>query len=487
MSENDLMHLYARSALCLLLSCLYGPLVAATLPEFTVLVEANRNTVVNISTLPKAGADDAATGHAKPRDIPSLPDDQRLGDLLRRYFGDAQGEDGPLGIPGNSLGSGFIVSDDGYILTNHHVVADAAEIFVKLADRRELRARLIGSDERSDVALLKVEATHLPTAKIGSTAPLKVGEWVLAIGSPFGFEYSVTAGIVSAKGRSLPDENYIPFLQTDVAINPGNSGGPLYNMNGEVVGINSQIYSRTGGFMGLSFAIPIELAMDVVEQLKTSGKVARGWLGVMVQEITQDLAESFAMDRPRGALISQVVPGSPAAVAGFRAGDILVTFNHNELDTSAALPPIVGRTPLLKPVPAELMRNGKSISVNVTLSQLPEDDANTGGDPKKIAGVHVAKHENALNIGVGPISAERRAALQMTAADPGVMVTDVFEGVAADIGLRVGDVLIQLGGEAITSPGDFYKQLERWSKSKPIALLVQTEDGPQFIAIPLKN
>ena len=243
----------------------------------------------------------------------------------------------------SSLGSGFIVSSDGYILTNHHVVKEADEILIRLSDRREMVAQLVGADPRSDLALLKVEAKGLPAVEFGKSDELKVGAWVLAIGSPFGFDYSVTAGIVSAKGRSLPNENYVPFIQTDVAINPGNSGGPLFNLKGEVVGINSQIYTRSGGFMGVSFAIPIDVALDVVEQLKTKGEVSRGWLGVVIQEVNKQLAESFGLDKPQGALVAQLVPGGPAEAGGLKSGDIIVAFNGREVVLSSDLPHQVGQ------------------------------------------------------------------------------------------------------------------------------------------------
>ncbi|MCK5335054.1 MAG: trypsin-like peptidase domain-containing protein, partial [Gammaproteobacteria bacterium] len=283
-------------------------LFAASLPDFTELAEDNGSSVVNISTTKKISS--------MPFKGMELPKDSPFGDLFKHFFGDQFGKDphgnGHPREKTESLGSGFIISDDGYVLTNHHVVKGADEIIVRLHDKRSLVAKLIGSDSMTDVALLKIEAKNLNPVKIGNSNKLKVGEWVLAIGSPYGFDHSVTAGIVSAKGRSLPRDVYVPFIQTDVAINPGNSGGPLFNLDGEVVGVNSQIYTNTGGFMGLSFSIPIEVAMDIVAQIKKSGHVTRGWLGVYIQEISRDLAESFGMDRPQGALVSQVIKDSPA-------------------------------------------------------------------------------------------------------------------------------------------------------------------------------
>ncbi|MGD2112551.1 MAG: Do family serine endopeptidase, partial [Gammaproteobacteria bacterium] len=312
---------------------------AGQLPSFTGLVKDASPAVVNISTSQKVrtGMPQLPEGF----EIPDLPEDSPFGELFKYFFD--HGDEGDPGFhDAKSLGSGFIISKDGYILTNYHVVNEADEVIVRLSDRRELKAEVIGEDKRSDIALVKIEAHDLPVVKIGRSRDLEVGEWVLAIGSPFGFDLSATAGIVSAKGRSLPRENYVPFIQTDVAINPGNSGGPLFNQNGEVVGVNSQIYSRTGGYMGLSFAIPIEVAMDVVEQLKTKGHVSRGWLGVLIQDVTLDLAESFGMKKPRGALVAKVLPDSPAQAAGIKVGDVIVEFNNREVINSANLPPIVG-------------------------------------------------------------------------------------------------------------------------------------------------
>ncbi|MDD1643265.1 MAG: trypsin-like peptidase domain-containing protein, partial [Methylococcaceae bacterium] len=289
---------------------LFNQNVLAQLPDFTEMVKVNGVAVVNISTTQKAKPE-TAEGEGVQKEIP-MPEGMppEMEELFKHFFNNPEGGYG--GGDTQSLGSGFIISKDGYVLTNHHVVKDADEIIVKFSDRRELVAKLIGSDARTDIALLKVDATDLPAVTIGDPSKLQVGEWVLAIGSPFGFEQSVTAGIVSAKGRSLPGGNYVPFIQTDVAINPGNSGGPLFNMDGKVVAINSQIYSRTGGFMGLSFAIPMDVVMNVVDQIKTSGKAAHGWLGVQIQDVTRELAESFGMKKPQGALVSKVIPGSPA-------------------------------------------------------------------------------------------------------------------------------------------------------------------------------
>lgn len=315
------------------------------LPEFTELVAENGDAVVNISTKSKQ-TEMAGSPSPLPPGM-EMPEGTPFDDFFKRFFGDPSQPRAPMP---SSLGSGFVLSSDGYILTNHHVIKDADEIIVRFSDRTELVAELLGSDERSDVALLKVnaEGMNLKAVKLGDSNDLKVGEWVLAIGSPFGFDYSATAGIVSALGRSLPSDSYVPFIQTDVAINPGNSGGPLFNLDGEVIGINSQIYSRTGGFMGVSFAIPVDTVMNVVEQIKDKGYVSRGWLGVVIQDVTRELAESFGLDKPRGALVSRVVPGSPAEKAGFETGDVILKFDDRTVDASSDLPPIVGRTAIGK-------------------------------------------------------------------------------------------------------------------------------------------
>lgn len=322
----------ASAALCL-------PAVAAELPDFTELVEAQGPVVVNISTTSSKAPQQTPGGPGGPEDDPFF-------DFFRRY--------GPPGQPreqeARSLGSGFIISQDGYIMTNAHVVEAGDDITVRLTDKREFTAKVIGADKRSDVAVIKIEAANLPKVTIGDANKLKVGEWVLAIGSPFGFDNTVTAGIVSAKGRSLPQENFTPFIQTDVAINPGNSGGPLFNLKGEVVGINSQIYSRTGGFMGLSFAIPIDVAMNIANQLRTSGKVTRGRIGVVIQEVTKELAESFGLQKPQGALVNSVEKGAPADKAGIEQSDIILKFDGKAINSSADCPawsprPLPGPSP----------------------------------------------------------------------------------------------------------------------------------------------
>ncbi|MGH8671472.1 MAG: Do family serine endopeptidase, partial [Burkholderiales bacterium] len=324
---------------------------AAELPDFTGLVDREGLKVVNVST-----TQTLVRSPMLPQ-MPNLPEDHPFYDFFKR-FGPPQLA--PREFEAKSLGSGFIISNDGYILTNAHVVMAADDITVRLTDKREFKAKVIGADKRTDVALLKIEAKGLPMVTMGNPDRLKVGEWVVAIGSPFGFESSVTAGIVSAKGRALPSDSYVPFIQTDVAINPGNSGGPLFNLSGEVVGINSQIYSRTGGFMGLSFAIPIDVAMGVADQLRTSGKVSHGWLGVMIQDVTEDLADSFGLNEARGALIAKVDTDSPADKSGLKPGDVILSFAGKPVQTSADLPRIVGNTKPGEQVAVTLWRDGAS-------------------------------------------------------------------------------------------------------------------------------
>ena len=326
------------------------------LPPFADLVDEVSGSVVNISTV----ANDVVASSAAPAGPEAeAPSRENMPDWMKKFleqhapegYGGSDSEATEEGAPAQpdepaegeqSLGSGFILWDDGYVITNAHVVKGAKEISVRLQDRRELAATIIGVDEPSDVALLKIEAKNLPAVKVADVKKLRVGEWVMAIGSPFGFDYSVTAGIVSAKGRSLFTEQYVPFIQTDAAINPGNSGGPLFNLDGEVVGVNSQIYSQTGGNSGIAFAIPIDVVLSVAEQLKDKGRVTRGWLGVVVQEVTRDLAKSFGLAKAEGALVARVVPGSPSADAGLKSGDIILTFNGQPLVISNALPPMVG-------------------------------------------------------------------------------------------------------------------------------------------------
>ncbi|PWG63759.1 DegQ family serine endoprotease [Sediminicurvatus halobius] len=468
----------ARACLLALLCGLVLPLAAsAQLPDFTELVKGSSPAVVNISTTQEVQAGRSLPG------MPDLPEDHPFRDFLDRFMED--GEQPPPQFDSRSLGSGFIISEDGYILTNNHVVEGASEIVVRLSDRREMVAELVGADERSDLALLKVDADNLPTVDIGQSSTLEVGEWVLAIGSPFGFEYSVTAGIVSAKGRSLPTENYVPFLQTDVAINPGNSGGPLFNLDGEVVGVNSHIYSRSGGFQGVSFAIPIELAMDVVEQLRSDGRVTRAWLGVLIQDVTRELAESFGMDRPEGALVAQVLPESPAARSGLQAGDVIVQFNGREVPMSGSLPPMVGRMPVGETVTLTVVRDGERRELDVTLEELPED---AGQQPRgeEGGGQQMPPQDSMLDdlgLDVEPLDREARDALGLDDEVAGVVVVDVGPGAAAEAGLQRGDVITRVNREPVTDVAELERVLAALESGQSVPVLVQRQDGPRFLAL----
>ncbi|HXG28868.1 MAG TPA: DegQ family serine endoprotease [Nevskiales bacterium] len=435
------------------------------LPDFTALVEKASPAVVNISTT-------QTETRRGPGALPPGMEDSPFGEFFRHFFGE-EGEAPPHPYQTESLGSGFIISDDGYVLTNHHVVAEADEVIVKLSDRRQFTAKIVGSDPASDLSLLKIEADDLPTVRIGDVSQLKVGEWVLAIGSPFGFDHSVTAGIVSAKRRSLGSEQYVPFIQTDVAINPGNSGGPLFNLKGEVVGINSQIYSRTGGYMGLSFAIPIDVAMDVVRQLQKTGKVTRGWLGVVVQEVDRGLAKSFGMRYPEGALVADVLPGSPAQEAGIKIGDIIVEFNGESVPTANDLPPLVGSTPVGDKVTVKLLREGKQLTLKARIGQLPEGEAAAAGKPEL--------RKQSLGLEVDDLTPEQRQAFNIPQG--GVLVTDVQDGPAAAAGLQPGDVLIRLGNERLRDAAHFHALIAKLPPGSSVPVLVERQGQPLFLAL----
>jgi len=468
-----LLNKYFISFLILFFSSLQ--LQARSLPEFADLVEDNGAAVVNISTRQSVQQRHPLSrfngGHGGEFQI---PEGTPFGELFKHFLGE--------GTPrppqeATSLGSGFIISEDGYIITNHHVIAGADEVLVRLSDKRELSAEIIGSDESSDIALLKVQANDLPVVTIGSAEKLRVGEWVLAIGSPFGFDHSATSGIVSAKGRSLPSANYVPFIQTDVAINPGNSGGPLFNLDGEVVGINSQIYSRTGGFMGLSFSIPVEVAMEVVDQLKQTGSVSRGWLGVYIQEITHEIAQSFNLGRPVGALVSQVIPDSPAQKAGLKAGDVIMSFNKKSILDSSDLPPLVGRVPVGSKAKVELLRNGRKITLNVLIEQLPSDDKPIAAAQSKPAA------SNRMGVEVVDLDADSRKVLGR-----GVLVRKVVAGSSAhQAGLMAGDVLLQLDRKNVKNVTDFRKKVANLPTGRMIPVLVHRQGANQFIVMKISD
>src|SRR3954471_22957048 len=461
---------------------------ARELPDFTRLVEEQGAAVVNISTTQavrraQSGGGGGGGPGAAPQ-VPGMEDDEVL-EFFRRFVprqpgpGQNPGPGGP-GRESRSLGSGFIISNDGYILTNAHVVEGGDEINVKLTDKREFKARVIGADKRTDVALIKIDGTGLPLVKFGDPNKLKVGEWVVAIGSPFGFENTVTAGIVSAKGRSLPQENFVPFIQTDVAINPGNSGGPLFNMRGEVVGINSQIYSRTGGFMGLAFAIPADVAQDVLKQLKEKGRVARGRIGVQIQEVTRDLALSFGLDRPRGALVNSVEKGSPAEKAGVETSDIITTFDGKPVDSLSDLPRFVGSTRPATTVPLELWRKGSARKLSVTVSELPEERVASADKPKPQKSAEA--QANRLGIVVAELSAEQKKERQVS---NGLLVTEVRPDARADV--RKGDVLMALVQKGqhteLKSVEQFNKLLASLDKSAVITLQVKRGETTAFVTV----
>jgi len=439
---------------------------AKELPDFTELVEKQGSSVVNISTTQII------------RNVPgalNLPEGDPFYEFFRRFAPQV-----PREQESQSLGSGFIISADGYIMTNAHVVDSADKITVRLTDKREFRAKVIGADRRTDVALLKIEATGLPKINVGDPNKLKVGEWVVAIGSPFGFDSSVTAGIVSAKGRSLPQDNFVPFIQTDVAINPGNSGGPLFNMNGEVVGINSQIYTRSGGSMGLSFAIPIDVATQVADQLRSSGKVTRGRIGVTIQELTRELAESFGLSKPNGALISSVEKGGAADKAGIEVSDVILKFDGKAVNSSADLPRMVAATKPGSKVAVELWRKGESKQLTVVIAEMPEDNK-LARAAKKLAD-DVGEMISRLGIAVSELSREQSQELQVSG---GLLVEDVKGSAARAAGLQHGDVLLAIGNMPIRSLKQFNEILKQVSGGRNVALLVRRGDVATYVAIKL--
>lgn len=450
----------------------------AQLPDFTDLVEEASPAIVNISTRQNVPARGAGMG-------PMIPELEGLPPIFREFF-ERSIPDGSRSAPqrqAQSLGSGFIISKDGYVLTNNHVVSGADEIFVRLSDRRELEASLVGADPRSDLALLKIDAgADLPVVRMGKSADLKTGEWVLAIGSPFGFEYSVTAGIVSAKGRSLPNESYVPFIQTDVAINPGNSGGPLFNLKGEVVGINSQIFTRSGGFMGLSFAIPVDVAMDVVEQLKSDGAVRRGWLGVVIQEVNKDLAESFGLPRPAGALVAQIMPDGPGDKGGLQVGDVILKLNDQDIVMSSDLPHAVGRLRPGTRATMQVMRGGKREQLTVEIGALPDDDALAAAG--SAAPNAPSATDNRLGLAVVELTPEQKKALDL---NHGVAVREVRAGPGAMIGLRPGDVITNLNNRPIQSAADFEKVARELPVNRSISMRVIRQGRASYITFRLSE
>lgn len=448
------------------------------LPDFTELVEKQGPAVVNISTT------QVVRGFGRGVQPFQFDEDDPMSDFFRRFFPRQPGMPGAPGVPrefeSRSLGSGFIISADGFILTNAHLVESADEIFVRLTDKREFKAKVIGSDKRTDVALIKIVATNLPTVRLGDPEILRVGEWVVAIGSPFGFDNSVTAGIISAKGRSLPQENFVPFLQTDVAINPGNSGGPLFNMKGEVVGINSQIYSRSGGFMGISFAIPIDVAMDIQNQLRVSGRIRRGRIGVVIQEVTKELAESFGLSKPQGAVVNAVERGGPADKAGVEPGDVILKFDGKPVVNSGDLPRIVGSSKPGASAPMQVWRKGSVRDLTVVVGETPEEKAmaRNGKNPRS-----TEQAANRLGLVVSELSPERQRELRISG---GLLVEDV-RGNVVRADLQPGDIILALiaRGESseIRSVDQFNKLLALFDKASTITLLVKRGELQTFITI----
>jgi serine protease Do len=463
---------------------------AANLPDFTDLVDKVGPSVVNIRTTDKVRAD-----------VPTMPpgmDDGDMAEFFHRFFGiplpqatppkgggggskntpDPQDQDpdnGADGDGGGGVGSGFIISPDGYVMTNAHVVDGADTIYVTLTDKREFKARLIGEDDRTDVALVKIEANDLPAITEGDSNKVRAGQWVVAIGSPFGLDNTVTAGIVSAKGRDTGD--YLPFIQTDVAVNPGNSGGPLINMQGEVIGINSQIYSRTGGFMGISFAIPVDEAMRVADELKSTGKVTRGRLAVTIGEVTKDVADSLGLPKAAGAMVSNVEPGGPADKVGVQPGDIILKFGGKNVDSATDLPRMVGETKPGTRSALTVWRKGQTLELMVTVEEMPTDKQ--AGQSAQKAPAAKATASNALGLGVSDMTSEQLKALKLR---NGVTV-EAVAGPALRAGLEKGDVVLRVGDTDVVSAAQFAAIVHKLDPQKMVALLVRRGDATQYIAL----
>lgn len=433
-----------------------APSAYITLPNFASIASTQGAAVVNISV----------SGTVKTAGIPGMDPSDPMFELFRRFQPNMPQTETPM----NGLGSGFIVKSDGVILTNAHVVDKADVVTVKLSDKREFQAKVVGVDKLTDVAVLKIDAKDLPTVRIGSTKSSNVGDWVVAIGSPFGFDNTVTAGIISAKSRALPDEGYVPFLQTDVAINPGNSGGPLFNLNGEVIGINSQIYSRSGGYQGLSFAIPIDVAMGIEQQLLEKGKVSRGRLGIGVQAINQDLASSFGLQAPNGALVSNVEKNGPADKAGLEPGDVILKFNGQSIDRSSDLPPMVGSIKPGSTVSVEVWRNKqlKKLTVRIDEMQTAQADPAASMDSKQAR----------LGVSVRPLTSQELAQTQLK---QGLLVEEVGKGPAANAGIQPGDVILAVNGDQVKSVSQLQDKLTQ--NSKNVALLVMRGDSKLYVPV----
>ena len=461
---------YLSFKLFIVLLAFFSNLNAIELPDFSVIAEEQGNTVVNISVINESQTN---------QNINLSKEDQQLQEFLKRF--------GIPGFPGmmppgserqkkpaSGTGSGFIIESDGYIITNAHVVFQAETVVVKLADKREFNAEVIGLDRRTDVALLKIKAKNLPKVTIGNSDLIKVGQWVAAIGSPFGLENTMTVGVISAINRALPQENFVPFIQTDVAINPGNSGGPLFDTKGHVIGINSQIYSKTGGSMGLSFAIPIDVAINVAEQIKTNGKVIRGWLGIVIQEITQELSESFGMTNKNGALIAGVEKNSPAAKGGLLPGDVILKFNKNIINTSSDLPKFVGITKPKTRVPVEILRKGKVITLNIKVGTIPSkekfSDSRIKNQPSRF---------NRLGLALKNLSVEQKKEI---GGRNGLFVSDL-KGPALTAGILKGDIILVVNNTPVRSIQSFNNDLRKIPKGKVIAILLYRNGDTLFVPV----
>ncbi len=439
---------------------LAAALPAAALPDFSGIVDSQGKAIVNISV--------SGTAKAQTFEIPDFGPQSPFKDFFRQFQIPA-----PNGnVPTHGQGSGFIVDSRGIVMTNAHVVADADGVMVRLTDKREFKAKVVGADKQTDVAILKIDAKDLPTVTIGDPQKVRVGEWVVAIGSPFGFENSVTAGIVSAKSRTLSSEGYVPFMQTDVAINPGNSGGPLFNVRGEVIGINSQIYSRNGGYQGLSFAIPIDVAMDVEHQLLTKGKVTRGRLGIMIQEVDQALADSFGLGSPKGALVASVESGSAASRAGIQSGDVITKFNGHDIERSSELPALVANTAPGSKVSVEIWRHGTAKELQMTVGEMKSVVARDKSDDTS------STSSSKLGLAVRPLKEDEKANSE---GSDGLMVENVKEGPAAQAGIQPGDVILAVNGARVGTVAQLTEQVSK--AGKKIALLVKRGDRTMFVPI----
>lgn len=455
-------------------ACSFAVAQTRALPDFADLAEKQGATVVNISTTQVSRAQAGGSPFPFDESDPAF-------EFFKRFMPRVPGGGGaPREFENKSLGSGFIISGDGYILTNAHVVDGADEVTVRLTDKREFKAKIVGADKRTDVALIKIEAAGLPVAKLADPAQLRVGEWVVAIGSPFGFDNSVTAGIVSAKGRSLPQENYVPFIQTDVAINPGNSGGPLFNMRGEVVGINSQIYSRSGGYMGVSFAIPIDVAMDIQQQLRAAGKVSRGRLGVVIQEVSKELADSLGLARPMGAVVNSVERGGPADKAGLEPGDVILKFEGKPINASADLPRMVGATRPGVRATVQVWRKGAYRDIGVVVGEMLEERQASSRQAKPRATEQAA---NRLGLVVSELTPEQRRDLKLSG---GLLIEDV-RGSGARADLKPGDIIIAVISKGATTEvktaDQLNKLLAQFDKGSNVTLLIRRGEMQTFITI----